>query len=165
MYTQKGKSKGQLNPISEFLVPYILIELGCLFVCLSQPCAYSSRTEKDMDVQFFAKCSLNIRECNVFVSNIVTCVLLAKNDVIATWLAEILSENVKKKTPYNSVQLGFVENRVIKLACKGHLGNFAHSATKIYTRSHTGSPSKYASICIYLKPMRSKFVFYLESQL
>ena len=39
---QKGKGKGQLNPMGEFLVPYILIELGCLFVCLSQPCAYSS---------------------------------------------------------------------------------------------------------------------------
>ena len=37
VYTQKGKSKGQLNALGEFLVSYILIELRCLFVCMYVP--------------------------------------------------------------------------------------------------------------------------------
>ena len=53
-------------------------------------------TERAFDMRFFAKVSLMIWFCNVFGLDFISFVEIFRNDVIATWLAEISSKNVKK---------------------------------------------------------------------
>ena len=81
------------DPVSVAIL-YISIKSRCLFVCLFL-CLFvclnrfttPTKRKKILNCGLFAKCSLNIQECTV---------VLARNDVIATWLAEILREKVKK---------------------------------------------------------------------
>ena len=69
----------------------------CVSVCLSvRPWPIFFWTERAFDMRFFAKVSMMKRFCNVSGLDFVSFVENFRNDVIATWLAEILSENVKK---------------------------------------------------------------------
>ena len=69
----------------------------CLSVCLCvRPIAIFFYTERVFDMRFFAKVSLMMRFCNVFGLDFKSFVEIFRNDVIATWLAEISSKNVKK---------------------------------------------------------------------
>ena len=92
----RGMADGAMGRRASALV-YIMNRRICLCVCLSvRPIAIFFWTERAFDMRFFAKVSLMIWFCNVSGLDFISFVENFRNDVIATWLAEILSENVKK---------------------------------------------------------------------
>ena len=86
-FRSEGVSRGYINTISMFV---------CLFVCLClfHPSWYSFWSEWDMDMRFFAICSLKTYGCRLFCLDFVGFVLLARKGFLDTWSAESFRKKV-----------------------------------------------------------------------